>query len=352
MHSSDKTQVMATNRIKKTPLLQALVACSFIACSGKDSAVLLLPVEIAQTQAVEGYHWIAATNQATGRIEVYDPVNFGNWNTTGALKWSWKPSASNGFTNPTVGWGNPSDVKLRNSTFFGGQMMVVTASSGFCAIIPYPAGNTKKWAVNVALNSPGANPHAIELLPDGNVAIAASAGGWVRVYRSSQGVYNSTFSETKLSDAHGVLWDPAAKLLWALGDKQLKAYSYNAAATPMLKEVQTYNLPTTGGHDLSPFYYNSNLLWLSTGSRVYTFNKTTKVFTPAPGVANGGGVKAISNQPAGQILETRPSTNSCSNSWSTTTVTAYDNVSGAVVATRTVNGACFYKARVWLPYYQ
>ncbi|MVT10541.1 DUF6528 family protein [Chitinophaga tropicalis] len=342
---------MKTKHIKKICLVQVFIACCLIACSRDETPVRRLPAEDTTAKTEESYHWIAATNQAVSRIEVYDPVNFANWNTAGALKWSWAPNASNGFTNPTAGWGLPSDVKLRNSTFFGGQMMIVADSRGFCAIIPYPAGNTKKWAINLGLISPNPNAHAIELLPDGNVAIAASAGDWVRVYKSSKGVYNSEYFQFTLDDAHGVLWDPASNLLWVLGATHLKALAV-LSSPDSLKEVHSYSLPTNGGHDLSPYYYNTNLLWVSTGSKVYTFNKTTGEFILAPGSANGVGVKAISNQPAGQIIETRPSTNSCSNTWSTTTVSMYDGISGSLVATRTVNGACFYKARVWLPYYQ
>lgn len=328
--------------------LMALAICYLAACSREDS-----PISKTEIKAVEGYHWIATTNQAVPRIEVYDPVEYANWNTAGALKWSWAPNASNGFTNPTVGWGLPSDVKLRNSTFFGGQMMIVTASHGFSAIIPYPAGNTKKWAINLAVSGPNPNAHAIELLPDGNVAIAASAGGWVRIYKSSQGMYNSSFVGVPLHDAHGVLWDPGLNLLWALGGTHLMQLQVSGtAANPVLTKVDSFSLPTNGGHDLSPYFYDSNRLWISTGSKVYTFNKTTKAFVLAPGAASSVGVKAISNQPAGQIVETRPSTNSCNNSWSTSIVNFYDGVSGALVATRTVNGACFYKARVWLPDYQ
>jgi hypothetical protein len=123
----------------------------------------------------------AGSDQATNKILVFDPAS-PDWNGSCAIAWSWSPSASNGFSAATPGWGHPTDMRIRNNCVFGGQFMTVTASDGLAAIIPYPAGNSRQWSLNV-----GGNPQAAELLPNGNIAVAASAGGWVRVYTSSQG---------------------------------------------------------------------------------------------------------------------------------------------------------------------
>ncbi|UUZ95167.1 DUF6528 family protein [Paenibacillus sp. P25] len=315
-------------------------------CSRRLPAVALTPRQ-AEASTPCG-RWIVTTNQATQRIEVYDPA-VSDWNTGGALKWSWYPSASNGFTNPTVGWGSPSDARLRDSSFFGGQRLVVTDSRGVAAIIPYPAGNTKSWALNV-----GGNPHSGELLPSGNIAIAASDGGWVRIYTSSQGVHSAVYTQYDLPGAHSVLWDPANSILWAAGNQDLVALQVGGtAASPTIKELYKVAPPTLYAHDVQPYYYDTDKLWVSTNSAVYLYTKSTKSFEAATSGVNRSFVKAVSNQPSGQVVETKPDSKKSPagacvlNGWCTDTVDFY-----GPNTTRTVTGAAFYKARVWDPDYQ
>ncbi|MCF3110643.1 DUF6528 family protein [Niabella sp. CC-SYL272] len=288
---------------------------------------------------------VAIVNQGAGQVMVFDS-KVSDWNNSAARVWSWFPDASNGFPGD-VGWGAPSDVKLRSSTFFGGQVVAIADSRGFCGLVPYPAGNKKLWAIDVGRPGPAANnPHAIELLPDGNVAIAASNGNSVRVYTSSQGPASVKYVNFTLSSAHGVLWDPAEKILWALGSDVLTGLEIGGtAAAPVINEKAgcRFSLPTTGGHDLFAFYGDKNRLWLTTSKGVYTFNKTTKTFTPV-GSYNSE-VKSIGNQPSGQVVLTMAST--CTDGWNTNTV-RYDYPA----YTRTIKGACFYKARVWWSAYQ
>lgn len=288
---------------------------------------------------------VAIVNQGTGRIQVFDS-RASDWNSSAALIWSWSPDASNGFSGD-VGWGAPSDVKLRNSTFFGGQVVAIADSRGFCGLLPYPAGDRRLWSVDIGRPGPASNnPHAIELLPDGNVAIAASNGNCVRIYTSSQGANSGTYANFTLSSAHGVLWDPTEKILWALGADVLTALEIGGtAAAPVVTEKAGYRfaLPTMGGHDLFAYYGNKNLLWLTTSKGVYTFNKTTRAFTPLGSVHDE--IKSIGNQPSGQVVLTRAS--ACTDGWNTNTVRYYHPA-----YTRTVAGACFYKARIWWSAYQ
>lgn len=291
---------------------------------------------------------IAIANQGAQRIQIYDPA-IANWSTAAALIWSWYPNATNGFSASTAGWGAPSDVKLRNSTFYGGQVMAVADSKGFCGLVPYPAGNARLWSVNVGVPGAGLNNlHAVEVLPNGNVAVAASNGSFVRIYTASQGASSSTYVEFTLTDAHGVLWDPTENVLWALGGSVLTALEITGtAAAPIVSEKISYrvSLPSAGGHDLYAYYGDTNKLWVTTHGAGYTFNKTTKTFTALVGTANGTAIKSIGNQPSGQIVEARPST--CVDGWNTNTVKFF----GPDV-NKTITGACLYKARVWWADYQ
>ncbi|WP_146250256.1 DUF6528 family protein [Paenibacillus flagellatus] len=286
---------------------------------------------------------IAVTDQAAERITVYDPAK-NDWNDDEAKLWSWAPSGTNGFAGLTRGWGLPSDVKLREGRT-GGTYMVVTDSRGLAAIVPYPAGDRRTWGAIV-----GGNPHAAELLPDGNIAIAASEGGWVRVYTASLGPDSADFAEYALPGAHGVLWDPRLCLLWAVGDRDLAALRVNGTAeAPVLEEALRSKLPSDWGHDLFAVYGNPDKLWVTTNTRVYQYDKPGDSWSSSYEGASEideRWVKSIGNQPSGRVVKTvqKPGTKYV---WTTDTVDLH--VPGD---RRTVSGGAFYKARIWSTDYQ
>jgi hypothetical protein len=293
--------------------------------------------------------YIATTNQASNRIELYDE-NVTDWNSADALKWSWWAASWGGFSDTEISaWSNPSDVKVRNTSHWSGtsQVIVVTASGGLAAIAGHPDG-LRKWARVV-----GGNPHSAELLPNGNIAIAASTGGWVRVYASSQGGSNGTYAQFNLPDAHGVLWDPANNCLWVLGDNLYALSVGGTAANPTLSEITTRRFTVPGtGHDLSPYYGDPNKLLFSETSGTWIYNKTTKVATQAPGSIWQSSVKAISNQTAsGHILTTIPRSSCSLNSWCTDYVHFYSST-GQWLYDRINSSAAFYKGKTFNPEYQ
>ncbi|MGV3509104.1 MAG: DUF6528 family protein [Sphingobacteriaceae bacterium] len=294
---------------------------------------------------------VVATNQSENTVEVYDP-SVADWNTAAAKIWSWKPTVALGYSTAEIGkWSNVSDAKLRNTTIWPGttQVVLTTASGGLISIVSYPAGENK-WAMNV-----GGNPHSAELLPNGNIATASSTGGYVRIYASSQGSTNNTYAHFNLPDAHGVLWDPANSLLWALGKELLCAFTIGGTdANPTITEVVSRRTAITGiGHDLSPYYGDLNKLWITSSNDVWIYNKATKTLTNAPGAAYREKVKAVSNQPSNdQIVQTKPRSSCSQNTWCTAYVEFYNGTTGKLEMTKYVSGAAFYKARVFQPAYQ
>ncbi|MDX6282226.1 MAG: hypothetical protein QOH03_3297 [Kribbellaceae bacterium] len=277
-------------------------------------------------------------NNPAARIRLMDPA-VASWNTAAAQKWSWAPTSANGFSGLTGAWGLPSDVKLRMDRA-GAYVAVVSDSHGLAGVITYPGGQ-RVWAVNVG----GANnPHSVELLPDGNVAVAASTGGFIRVYTASQGSSSSKYASYALTDAHGVTWDPTQQVLWVLGGNRLVALKVKGtAAAPVLEESKVVTLPTGGGHDLTPVLENHDLLWVSTGSKVYQVSKSAAAIVATENIA---GIKSVNSMPNAQQVRTTP-TAGCYTSWCT------DTVRFAVpAATRTLDGAQIYKARVWSSRYE
>ncbi|WP_086826467.1 DUF6528 family protein [Allokutzneria sp. NRRL B-24872] len=287
---------------------------------------------------------VVTTEQASKKIMVFDPA-VASWGGSGATKWSWSPTSANGFS--ATGWSNPSDARLRANTPHGGQVLVTAASGGFLGVASFPSGK-RKWSVAV----PGAdNPHAAEVLPNGNVAAAASHGGWIRLYAASQGASATKHAQYNLPGGHGVLWDPQGNVLWALGDNHLVALKVGGtAASPTLTEARKVALPTKGGHDLQPVYGDKDRLWVTTGSKAYQFSKSSGAFKTDyahAGAANRSGVKAVGNHPqTGQLIEAKPKAG-CRTTWCTDTIDFF-----GADAKRTRSGAEFYKARFWYSAYQ
>ncbi|MEV6286487.1 DUF6528 family protein [Kribbella sp. NPDC051770] len=270
---------------------------------------------------------------SAARVRVMDPA-VKDWSRAEAQKWEWHPTGENGFGELAAGWGAPSDVKLRRER--GGRAVVlVTDSLGLAGVMSYPGGR-RIWGVNLSSQP---NLHSAELLPDGNVALAATRGGFVRVYSASQGSSSVSYAEFALPRAHGVQWDPVRKLLWALGDTTVVALKVGGtAAAPTLAPERTVALPSPGGHDLTPVLGDPDRLWISTTSFVYQFSKSTGKFMSTHDWPD---VRSVGSTPRGQVVRTSPAPD-CATSWCTDTVT----FSGPDF-TRTLPGAEIYKARVW-----
>lgn len=306
------------------------------------------------TSAAADDYWIVAGDSASNRLIAFDPAAT-NWNSVAAEKWSWKPTEQRRFSRDEIaGFNGGTDFKLRNTPKAGEQRMVVAAGWGLAAVTTYPAGD-RLWAKVL----PG-NLHSIELLPDGNVALAASDGNWVRVYAASQGPNAGAYAEFVLDQAHATLWDPVTMRLWVTGyDRPKKEHILTALvvggtpARPTLREDTDHRkvLPTLWGHDVYPYGHDANKLWITTNGGSYVYDKSTKELTvPAAGARTF--VKSVGNQPSGQIVQTKadatkvPVGGCRNNGWCTDTVDFF-----TPNATRTRTNAQFYKARVWSPHY-
>lgn len=277
-------------------------------------------------------------NLPAARIRLMDPA-VADWNAAAAEKWTWSPTVANGFSGLTSAWGLPSDVKLR-LTSAGAYVAVVADSRGLAGLISYPAGQ-RLWGINVGAAN---NPHSVELLPNGNVAVAGSSGGFVRIYTASQGSSSTNSVSYPLPDAHGVLWDPTNQLLWVLGGDKLAGLRIGGTpASPVISDGPVMTLPTGGGHDLTPVLENHDLLWVSTGTKVYQVSKSAAAVVAT---FDEAGIKSIGSMPNAQQVRTSPKAG-CRTGWCT------DTVRFAVpVATRTLSGAEIYKARVWSSRYE
>lgn len=332
-----------------TRLLAATVLAAFL------TAFLTVAPMARPSSAAADDQLILAGDAASKQLIAFDPA-VTDWSGTGAIRWTWKPTTGLGFSTAEVnGFNGGSDFKVRTSGRDGAQRLVVADGAGIATVATYPEGR-RVWAKLLT-----GNLHSAELLPDDNIALAASDGGWVRVYASSQGAAASAYGEYKLAAAHATLWDPSTSRLWVIGQDPVTAEHILTAlavvgtpAAPRLREDTTKRvvLPTPWGHDVSPYSYDTGKLWVTTNGGAYLYDKATRQFS-SPGAANRVFVKAMSNQPSGQIVETMADSlknpkGPCAaiNGWCTDTVDLF-----GPDGKRTRKNAQFYKARVLNPYY-
>jgi hypothetical protein len=319
--------------------------------SGSDTIVTTVPTNPIGTAKphVGNCCLISNTDDVTKLIEVYDPAET-SWITP---NWSWKPTAVLGYTPAEISlWAGGTDVKLRNNTLFGGSQVIITASYGIVTIASYPEG-IKKWSLGFTSD---VQLHGVELLPSGNclVANADPTNGYFAIIASSQaGANSSVYTTYRAPSAHAVLWDSSHNCVWALSDTLMKYTVSGTPGKPALTLVSRYNLPTRWGHDLSAYTTDSNLMWVSTNSGTYIFNKSNGGFRAVAGDAQGTFVKGLSDLPGkNQIIESRQDPVGCTfDGWCTKTIRIFDLGTGAQTGTRTVNTAAFYKSKTFDPSY-
>ncbi|MEV6968035.1 DUF6528 family protein [Hamadaea sp. NPDC051192] len=284
---------------------------------------------------------VVVTDQASRRILVLDPDR--DWSQESAVLWRWGPDADSGVEDLEGSWRLPNDARLRRDASTGQQYVLVSDSCGLLAAVRYPQGGAVAWSVNAGAE---ANPHGIERLPDGNVAAAASTGGWVRLYTASQGPRSDAHVEDRLPGAHEVLWRDDTQALWAVGDDLLVEYDVGGSpASPTLRRRASYDLPNVGGHDLQPVAGDPRRLWVTTRGGVYQFDTFAGEFVaaPPPGTAvDRPNVKSVGTDlRSGVVLQTTPKLNDeCD--WVTDQV---DFFGDSRQAFRTLPGAQIYRAR-------
>lgn len=217
----------------------------------------------------------------------------------------------------------------------GGKKVLISASSGGCALVERPSGRVL-WHAQVT------NAHSLELLPRDRVVVASSlgkTGNRLVVFDLARS--NEPIFDTPLPSAHGVVWDEGRHCLWALGFAELRRYELKDWDGDKASLVQqaSHPLPDDDGHDLQAVP-RSNDLVISTGRHVYLFDRDKPGFRPHPELGGKEHVKCVSIHPV-------------------TGRTAYIPANGKTwwsseihflkpAAQVTANGEKLYKAR-WLP---
>ena len=261
--------------------------------------------------------------------------------------------------------GHAAGLKYREDTVLGNVILVAGSNT---AIYSYPTGK-RLWYTK----TPGSNPHSIEMLPSGNIVVASSSDGILRFFRTSALVDKNrdvakTYSDYKLEDAHGVLWDPEYELLWALGSHELRAYKVKGEGSrEKLEKVDQMSVKLPEGkyfgHDLSPDYTDTRYLYITVGACVMRFDKEELSFSeefPNSDILNRNDIKGFSNNPSGNFFATgETGGEGCEwkdwekASWCTNTIYYY-RANGETLETIKLmtEKSAFYKARAFCGLYQ
>lgn len=285
-------------------------------------------------------HLVGLTDQKNQRIIVCD-LAVKDWSKDRAVVWEHKT------------YGGVAGIKLRDNAYWGGK--VVAYCSGYRAtIVSY---ETKQ--VLFETNNAARNAHSVEVLPSGALVVASSTGNEVRIF--APGNPNPTDAVT-LSSAHGALWDPKYNVLWLSGDNVLEAYRITGTAdNPKMTFVEGMRYYIRVGlHDLSPVYGNPDALFLTSGSGIVLFDKTTgevsydypggpfgKTQTYVPGVGNFGQDNVL-------VFTTVRNDTLVYKEWGVDQVGIFiplGGEKGRLVYRKAPNDA-YYKVRVWNPDYQ
>lgn len=287
-----------------------------------------------------------------------------DWNDASAVVWEWTPTKALGYVGfDHIGNLNEhrrkmdgiADAKLRYNDFYGGYVVATVCGQGYLSLIDYET----KECLYCYDDSTEENPHAVELLPDGNMVVASSVGNSVTIYAATQGDDRGYFARYPLLSAHGLLWDSQLDVLWALGKEQLIAYEVGGTLEkPELIVKHVYNVPVKGeeeGHDLYPVYGEHDKLWITVSKEVYQFDKMTGRFTKNFAVydrVRGQYNKSIGNQPFSNTVVTAYPMKK--GTWRTDTVYLFrpDDKGEYHLESHTQTGTGYYKARVWYHEYR
>jgi hypothetical protein len=198
---------------------------------------------------------------------------------SGREQWSWQASDS-----PQI----PAEAQalFRNTDECKpiGGFILITSSSGGVALI-------HRSSKHCAFYTRARNAHSACLLPGMRVAVAASTGGdHLYIFnRRKSGLSAPPLKAIPLKGAHGVTWDAARETCWALGQSVLLKLDRN------LQITETFQLPSQGGHDLSPA--KEGELFVTTNSAAYRFRVSTGVFTKDVELGGLARVKSIDLHP-------------------------------------------------------
>lgn len=181
----------------------------------------------------------------------------------------------------------------------GGKHILITSSAGETLLLDIATRE-------IMFHARTPMSHSADMLPGGRIAVANSTheqGNSLELYDVS----NSEVCVWKdsLYSGHGVYWSEKHNRLFVLGYKELRKYSLKDWETesPSLELEKTFELPSAGGHELSPA--GDDVLIVTNHAGVFLFDIATGSFSPFAPMERKPHVKSLNYDPAtGKIVYT------------------------------------------------
>lgn len=289
------------------------------------------PAEAVKSEGFSPRRFVAA-EQKSGTIGIY--CDYPGREPT--LSWVWSAKSDpNIRPEDRRFFGVPDECKMVD----GGKLVLMNDSLGGFAGIDVMSARC------VFYGNAGGNPHSIERLPDGRIAVASSTGKTLKIFDVKDHPFEpkkqKSVTALELVGGHGVVWDAKRDSLFALGYTNLYELAY-IPATMSVKVKKVWDFTKScrdeRGHDLLPDgkggYYFSN------HSAIWHFDPESEEFSIARELGN---VKSFSPSESGELVAIPRQ------SWWTDTLLVFPCGSSDWVKARkiVVPGARFYKAR-WL----
>ena len=203
--------------------------------------------------------------------------------------WSWRAAESPGIPAEMHAlFRTTDDCKPVDE----GRRILISSSGGAVALVDR---ETRRASFVARLT----NAHSIEMLPGGRIAAAASVstagtGNRLVIFDAATG---KEIASDDLRSAHGVVWDDARGVLWALGGDVLRAYRVGpAGGATKLEKTFELALPTEGGHDLVAIP-DSPRLFVSTVRRCFYFDRDRRQLAPHDQLGDRPNIKSYNVHP-------------------------------------------------------
>ncbi|WP_254512834.1 DUF6528 family protein [Anatilimnocola floriformis] len=169
-----------------------------------------------------------------------------------------------------------------------GESILITSSGGGVALI-------RRADKKCLFHASARNAHSACLLPDRRIAVGSSYGGDELLIfdQDKPGATAEPIARIPLNGAHGAIWDEKRERLWAIGGKELLLVEIAARDKSSAITIdKRFELPTPGGHDLSPCQ-DPRFLFVTTDTNVYRFDTQETKFSPQQELADKVHVKSV-----------------------------------------------------------
>lgn len=178
-----------------------------------------------------------------------------------------------------------------------GKQLLISSSSGAVAVL-----DLRKNKVTFYASVP--NAHSIAMLPNKRLVAAAStakAGNKIILFNIRKPAL-PLFTDS-LYSAHGVVWHPRRRSLYALGYHVLREYKRQPFHN--LKLIAEWRIPGEGGHDLQLSPDGKNL-FLTEHKGSWMFNLKSEQFWKIEGFPDAHNIKSLGQNHSGQYIYTVP----------------------------------------------